>query len=267
MTALPNDLIPPALAIDGDEPFPVQMIDLIDTHEDMPEVAAVHAWSIEDDGAAEWAMAHVAQIQANIDAVNAQAAAYRERIERWHDAMTARLRKRSEFFETHLIAYADAFRARDPKRNKTLHLPSGTVSSTESRPAVIVTDDTAAAEWAQRLPDEVRDAVVQTTTKVMVVPFRQHVHVGEKIIGYRADLECGHDTDLILPADANGEPVDLSGTWPCYVCDEHPIDGPPARQITTVHDVTALVVRDGDGNEVPGADVRPGGVTFKVRPA
>mgnify|MGYP000875846454 CR=1 FL=1 len=51
-------------------------------------------------------------------------------------------------FAAHLEQYAATFRARDPKRNKTLHLPSGQVKSSEAQPKAAVLQPETLVAWA-----------------------------------------------------------------------------------------------------------------------
>lgn len=277
MTDLPVTL-PPRFAVD-DEPFPVQLIDRLGTDGALaaladadlpPELAPLARFRIDSDDLAEWAMAHVAEVAANRAQIVAQRDAYVERVERWCAEMTARLDKRAEFFDAHLIDYAARRRAEDPKNNKTLRLPSGVVKSTEAQPKPDVAPAGArdVYEWAKvAIPDdEARAEVVQEAVKVALVEFRKHVKVSGRQAGWLVTADCGHEQRV--PDDGptyTGPDVDES--IECPDCTD-PLTGEPAhRLVTEVLPWLVQVVTDAAGRPVPGTLVRPGGVTFKVVPA
>lgn len=275
------DQIPPELALD-DQPFTLDELDQVlhrqqitgDPREaDDVDASEVERWTITDEGSAEWAMAHYAAIQANIKALDEQAEAYVDRITRWHDSAFARLARRRDFFEGRLVAYAAEFRARDPKHNKTLHLPSGQVGSTESRPKAKVDDEAALIEWArQHLTDEQLAEVVQVTEKAMVSALRKLVTIVRRPRGYQVVLECGHD-HLVPVESPDGDvrtPEQLRADgMPCDECPADPIDGFPLRRVVEVGDwdepVVVLPVDDGPNLTVEGAGIEPATVTYKVK--
>lgn len=271
MTALPDDRIPPDLAVD-EEPF---TLDRLDVHMDDPVALApeVAAFQIDSDDLAEWAMAHVAEIDAGLRLLEEQTEARLARIRRHSEAASSRLLRRREFFEAHLVAYAREFRSRDPKRNKTLSLPSGRVSSVESQAEVTVRDDEAVAAWARStLPDDLIAQVVKVTTKVLVPQLRKHAEVAQRACGIRLGLDCEHQLDVPL-ADENGEATiiptgaDDAPIWRCPFCEPDPIEGEPARTVVHAETLYEPVVRDALMQEIPGAEVAPGRITFTVQPS
>lgn len=281
-----SDRIPPELALDH-EPFDVDTLDgwMLDTSltgeqlvqafaddnpdDYSPEVAKVVAFSIGDDEVAEWAMSHVAAIDANVSMLVQQRDAYVARIERHHAAAVKRLAGRRAFLEAHLIGYASAFRARDPKRNKTLHLPSGVVKSTESRPVpeIAPDGDDAVVAWArEHYTGERLDELVKVTTRPMVGEIKKETRVAPVLVGWAATLSCGH-TIVVAPAtpdgEANAEPK-AGDEWACDDCTD-PIDGPTLHPVAEVEKLEEVkVVATTTGAPVPGLQVRPGGVSFKV---
>lgn len=161
----------------------------------------VALWSITDDGSAEWAMRKLAQIESRRAEIDSQAAAWIAEIRDWQTGETRRLDQRAGFFRYHLTEYAGAYRALDPKRNKTLRLPSGKVSSTETSPKAKVADQDAVAAWLRgHLPGDLVDELVSTQVKVAAVPFRRIADVVDVPVAWDARLACGHLVRLTRPA-------------------------------------------------------------------
>lgn len=276
---LPSDEIPPELALDGPEPFTLDhlddVVDLLPEGSPVPEhlcdvLELVDRWTITDDGAAEWAMAHVAAIDANKAALDEQRKAYVERIDRWHRDAVRRLTSRRGYFAGHLERYAAAFRARDPKRNKSLHLPSGTVKSTEAQPKVAVANADRLVQWAlDNMTDEDMRAVIKM--EPLVSELRKRTVIVVRPIGYEVTLECGHVHHVPIvnaATDAVHTPEHLRADGMlCDQCDPDPISGWLHRTVTAVTDwdERVAVMPSGDTNvDVDGATIDPGGVTFKV---
>lgn len=258
-----TDRIPPELAAE-DEPFSIDTLDAYNDDADpekVPAIRQVAGFTITDEGLAEWCMAHVAEIDAGLALADEQHQAYLARINRHHEATVKRLTQRRQFFEAHLVQFARAFRERDPKRNKTLNLPSGQVKSTESRPAATVRDDEAVAEWlATKLDGDALDEAVKVTTKVYVGPFRKLVKIGQVERAKRVTLSCGHE---MFTAPEGALPKQL----PCMDCEPDPIEGRPTRKVVSVEPDMVPVVVDDAGKPVPGAEVSQGSLTFAVKPS
>lgn len=126
-----------------------------------------------DDGAAEWAMRHVAQIDVELRSLAERRDEWADRIDHWFAQASRRLIHRRSMFVAHLLAYGAARREADPKAPKTLNLPSGRITSQDRKPALKVVDDAALAEWLRErellvAPDG--SEIVRTTTKVYVSP-------------------------------------------------------------------------------------------------
>ena len=246
-----DDLIPPELAID-DPPFDVEEVD---TFIVSPETSPARGFVIDSDDYAEWAMAHVAQIDADIEQTAELAKARLARIRRWEKEELDRLRGRREFFASRLIDYAAEIRARDRKR-ATINLPSGKISSSDVKPKVTVADEEALAEWArEHLPED----AVKVTTKVYVGPLRKHTRIVKEDAGWGLTLSCGHHIDVPIAND-DGEPNDVTGsTFPCPICATNESQEIVER---TVYSRSRVV--DENGETVPGAGIDPGGLTFSV---
>lgn len=191
--------IPPELAV-ADEPFDLDTLDLTiavdrqeladhvvlpsDRGEDLQtahaEIEAVRRWHVEDDGAAEWAMRHLAAIDRERAAIAEQANLWYERIREWEGAEFDRLSPRAKFFVNRLSEYALRVRADDPKR-ATISLPSGKISTRAAKaPTVEIEDEEAVLKWASgALTDEEYEQVVKVTTKVLISEIRARVTVDE----------------------------------------------------------------------------------------
>lgn len=210
----------------------------------------VTGFEIHDLGLAEWAMRHVAEINANEVALEAQRVEWQQRIDAWHAAMTKRLAARRAFLDHHLCEYAAEHRALDPKRNKTLHLPSGQVSSTESKPSIMVGDADRVVGWVEAtfVPAE-RGDLVKITKAPIVAGLKALAHIGER---QHVELGCSHRLEGELGL-AIGDVVD------CALCD---VSVPVVDMIAEYP-----AVMDAAGHVIPGANIDPGGVTFKVKPA
>lgn len=287
MATNPDQIIPPELALDS-EPFDLDQLDRAigddlpvpdvlaswagdDPGDYQPSTAAVMRWTPRDDADAEWCMTHVAAIDAGLELLTEQTAAYYDRIRRHHTAAEARLTRRRQFFEAHLILYGAEHRARDPKRNKTLRLPSGEVKSVERKPTVDVADEATVIEWAKRvLPEDAYPAVVKhvpATEKLMVGELRKHAQVGRVLAGRTPTLACGHTSSVVIGvADDDGAPIDaaaLPAAMPCQGCDPDPITGTPDSEVTGWTDVF-MVAPVFAGVPVPGTEVKPGRIDWSV---
>lgn len=180
--------IPPDLALER-APFDLETLDrAVDELEhgdgtvDVPESATgmVRRWEIADDGAAEWALRHLAAIEHERAAIQEQADLWFDQIHQWLNGELARVRPRAEFFEGHLKRYGLQVRADDPRR-ATVSLPSGKISTrVPSGPVADVEDEEKVIEWAAgSLTDEDYAAVIRTTQKALIVELRKRVVVAE----------------------------------------------------------------------------------------
>jgi hypothetical protein len=283
-----DDRIPPALAVD-EEPFELDALEVAlgdwqpdeigkllaawddDSPDDYePERAAVMRFRIDNDGLAEWAMAHVAALDTQGEADKAAKQAYVDRITRHYAAAARRRAGQRAFFEAHLIEYARAFRDRDPKRNKTLHTPSGTVRSTEHQPAAEIVNEAEVAAWVLEHFDP-EDAASVVKLGALVSELRKRVVINKVAAGYEVTLECGH-VHLVPPSNPlNGDAIvpdqlraDGMG---CDECEPDPIDGLPWRKVTRVDDWDEPTVQSVKGETIPGVRVSAKHVTFSVKPS
>lgn len=283
-----DDRIPPALAVD-EEPFELDALEAglgdwqpdeigklleawaDDTPDDYePERAAVMRFRIDNDGLAEWAMAHVAALDTQAEADKAAKQAYVDRIGRHFAGQARKLAQQRAFFEAHLVEYARAFRDRDPKRNKTLHMPSGFVRSTEHQPAAEIVNEAQVAAWVLEHFDP-EDAASVVKLGALVSELRKRVVINRVPQGYEVTLGCQH-VHLVPPCNpVNGDaytPGQLRADgMHCVQCDPDPIDGPPWRKVMEVQDWDEPVVQSVKGETIPGVRVSPKHVTFSVKPS
>lgn len=256
------------------------------------EVRAVAGFQVTDLATAEWAMRKLAEAEAERAALAEQRDSWMERIGAWFDQASKRPTRTANFMTDRLLAFGRGERERNP-RVATIPLPSGTIKTTASRPAVEVADDAALASYiADRLtlpPVPASDAalaryrtwqeavaeaeaegdnLVKYTPKVYAGPLRAVASVQQRKLGDRVTvtLSCDHSWSFIT----NGEHEYTVGVFAsCSVCEPDPIDGArswPVREVVTEDEYEVVVVGP-DGEPLPGVAVRPGGVSVKVVPS
>lgn len=294
--ALPDPFavpLPADLALDDDEaPFDLDLLDEVlgDTmmaqlveagaipEDEIPErVQPVRRFQIDDDGLAEWAMRHVAELDQDLAVIAAQDRAWKLRIEEWRARTTRAAEARRRFFTGHLEDYQRRRRHANPKA-KTLSLPSGKVTSTTTGGTAKVVDTEKVVAWfEEKFPDHFAD-VVKIEETIKVVEWRKVVRVVDRQIGraFEGVLACGHEFYYAaieepteeVGADVPDEPaVDLP--WPCSSCPIDVLDAaPPLVLVTSVQSkpMTVRVVVDPDDEVIPGTAVEPEGLNLTVKP-
>ena len=158
----------------------------------IPEQA--RGWSITDDGAAEWAMRHVAAIDTEVGELTERRDEWQQRIDAWFAQRSGVLLRRRSFFVAHLVSYGAARRESNPKAPKTLALPSGRITSSDRAAVVKVVSDEALAEWLRERellvgPDGADVAL--WTPKVYAAPLR-------KVLGTNGDAVAIAATGEVL---------------------------------------------------------------------
>ncbi len=146
--------------------------------EDAPE-----GWRVDGLTRAARTMERCRQLQAEVDAVTAHAAAEIERVQEWAAGEVTRLKGRQAWYLSYLDAYARALREADPDR-KTIALPGGTLTTktvTEQGSAWTV-DQAAVQEWAAG----VRPDLIKWTPKFALAEAKREM----KAVGGRV-----YDTD------------------------------------------------------------------------
>jgi len=225
----------------------------------VPEAA--RRWQVLDRPSAEWALgklrdAATRQLQLEVEA-QTMAAPYTLRIDRihaWLQGELAPLRVTEAFMGSQLERYAIERRKEDEKRNKTTKLPSGEVRTTSSAPRVVIVDQAAVVQWAERnAPD-----IVRREPKVLLGDLRQRVSVERLITAARVTLSCGcvHET-----SSPSGLDLVVGSEYHCETCAEAALLGRVETLAVSYRPVTVT------GEPLPlgiGVDVDPGGVDAKV---
>lgn len=239
-----------------------------------PEASKAAHWRIEDDGAAEWALRHLARIEAEEAEIAEQAAAWVAEIQRWAEERSKPLIARRAFFEGAAADYLRRLREQDPKI-KSRKLPSGTIKSTGSGAKVAIADEAAVIAWArEHLEGDELAAVVKITEKAMVSELRKVASVGSRqiAVAFEGALACGHGFAHQVPAEPDGRidpaleiPV-VGDAWPCRECPPEFGEQPSATVVELASEpVAEQIVADNDsGQEIPGALVEPPSVSYRV---
>lgn len=238
--------IPAELAVD-DEPFTLDELDesLADTTDEVADLRP-RRWRVEDDGAAEWAMRHLAVVEQDAADVETQATAWVERIAEWQARATRPLQTRAAFFRAHLEDYALRRREADP-RAKSLTLPSGVVRTRVRGGDVVVADETALIAWAhEHLGSHDDGLVVKVVESVRVSELRKLVTVVE--VPDSVTMSCGCSITTT-------DPVALGAGVICPSCGD-------TAQVVKWHDVRAVVMH-GDV-PVPGVAIADATVAATV---
>ncbi len=140
---------------------------------------AEESWSISSYGEAEWSMAKVSTVDAELARIDQQYEEWLQRLDNWRNAAVRPLQERREFFVGHLSDYLRRLRQENP-RKKSLPLPSGKVSSRHQQPRAVIVDEAAVIEWA-RASDHAE--VIRVVESVRLDDLRKLVKVdGEKVV-------------------------------------------------------------------------------------
>lgn len=217
--------------------------------DELPEQA--RAWRIDGTGSAAWAMAHYAEADAAIKALEAQAVEWYARIDEWLAHGAKPYRRTLEFFEGQLERYALDVREADPKR-KSVTLPSGKVQTTARAAKVVVTDEDAVEAWAL----ETNPGLIKWTSKVPLSSLREAVQIHRVVTLAWVTNSCGCKVSV---RDDEGMDLPEIGTGvECSECGKDALIGliePLAfRWLAT----------DGEGCHVPGVEVEEPSVSAKV---
>lgn len=270
--------IPPDLDAPEGAPDPLAMIEEAFGFADRTAVPVVEAvemladaepqperWRIRDDDDAEWAMRHVADAEATLEALALRAKRWQEKIERWFQQAATEPARRSEFFGAHLEWYARTER-RDHER-LSFSLPSGKVSTRLVGAAAEIADEDALVEWARgHAPD-----LIRVREDVQVPTLRAATEIREVIDAARIVLASGEVVPWVCEKFLHpGEQVPLDWTQPPPpgVGDGWPT---PEEATDLVAQVEVLSshqeVRSPAGEPIPGTIVRPSRVSVTVKAA
>lgn len=217
-------------------------------------------------GLAEWCMRHVAGIDANLAELAEQHAELVDRATRWHAAAAHRLALRRQFFEAALIRYGADYRALDPKHNRTARLPSGEIGSTERAAAVVVTDDDALIAWAKTLGKAKAAVLVRVKEEPVVAEVKKLATIGQAVIGQRVRVTFADQTSRVLDEILGPDDEPSVAVGDVLVVDDAMDDYAVAVADVELIPETREAVVDAKGKAIPGLGVKPGEITFKVRP-
>ena len=182
-----TDLLPP-WAINEEHPHPLDLIE----QDANDSTAAV--WYIRSDSEAEWAMAHVAASNDQIQAIDDQYTLWLDQLDRWRKASKADPARSYDFFAGHLAQYGVAIREQSGGKVKTLKLASGEIGTTQTGEKVIVIDDGTLIEW---LEANGIDEAVKVDKKVLLAPLRAVASIkGDKVVHhFTGEVIPGVDID------------------------------------------------------------------------
>ncbi len=249
-----TDPLPPSLLSPGSDVEQwVGDIATTDDGDDLPE--RVQAWRIDGTGSAAWAMAHVAQAEAALSDLTAQAVEWYGRIDEWLDHESAPFRRTRDFFAGQLERYALDVREADPKR-KSITLPDGKVQTTGKAARVIVTDEDAIIEWAKvHAPDAVTEELVPSV-HLSLTKLRESVKARKVWTLAWVQNSCGCKVSV---RDDEGLDLPEVGTLveSCSECGAEALIG-------QIEPLAYRWLATEDGTHVPGVDVQPDEVTAKV---
>jgi phage host-nuclease inhibitor protein Gam len=257
MSALPEDLLPPDLALD-EPPLTDEEVERFISarveYENAPADALLPPaprWRIEDDGAAEWAMRKLARERQAFEDAHDQALAWCARIDKWWESTSAPLVRRIRWWEGHLEDYAR--RQREAGR-KTVSLPSGKVSTRPVPASVKVADE---AQVLAGLPAEVRKLVVKESVRLRELQAATAVARTATV-----HLACGHSFEAVVL-----DPKELGPSVVCPSCGEQEGRGPEEHAVVGVDLSAPIPVLKSNRKPIPGAIVEPERVSVTVKPS
>lgn len=222
-------------------------------------VATRDAWFVDGDGPAEWAMRKLAEIDANLAALDEQAVAYADKIRTWHSDARRRVSVQRAFFAGHLERYGIAVREANPKRS-TIVLPSGKIATTDNRAKVEVADDETLIEWVdENLPATVADVIAPTSRRVLISELRKIATVADQPTG-RVTLLAACGCSSTLPGEDTIDLVD-AGTMRC------PTEQHDLQPIVDVVVESRHVAVTETGETVPGVTITERHYSAKATPA
>lgn len=258
---------------------------------EMAVAARVHGWRIEEEDQAQWALSKLALAEAEIARLREQADEWIARIVGWFDRNASQSQQTAGKMNELLEDYG--VRMRLAGADATLSYPSGVIKTTLAKPQAEVVDDAVVADYLERVttqppPDASDEAcaryrvwlqavekmetpwpdLIKRTPKVYVGPLRKLVRVGEDDDGYdlRVVLACGHLQESVVALVDDLAIPSRGEVLACRECPADPIEG-DARSAVDLIILDARkrpVVVGPDGEEVPGLQVKPGGVTAKA---
>lgn len=211
---IPPDLMDPP----SDAPDPIVAVDeAFDTADDggVALKVAIHLlaeseperWRVRTDDDAEWALRHLAESEAELDALRQRAHQWQEKIQAWFEHAAKRTARSSEFWTEHLAWYSRNQRAETGR--KSIVLPSGEVSTRLVNDAVEIIDSDALLRWATENCPE----IIRHREDVQVSTLRKHVEFDDfdRVHHRRTDEETG-ETSLERVPGVSLRPGSISTT-------------------------------------------------------
>lgn len=259
-------------------------LDLIASEDpNLPE--PVRSWRIDGDRTAAWAMAKLQAADEELRHVAEVADEWHRQIDEWAAGRGKPLLATRAYMDAQLCDYALRLREATEGRTKSVKLPNGTVRTTGRPAKPAVYDEGAVLAWAKaNLAPEQVQAVVKVTEHVSVTNWREVVQLDtvvdrakvtlancgcvvwyQRTTGFPPYDVCDRDSDPSVGTDPKvlgslpAVPGVGDGTT-CLACGADTLVG------DVLVEVSHLVVVDETGNDVPGAEVEPEGVTAKVVP-
>lgn len=232
---------------------------------DLDDTGARERWRIDNDREAEWVMAKYARFSAHLADLNERRGEYLAQLEAWYDDASSGVARDLQWARGELERWAIRRRVEDPDA-KTLHLPSGTVSTRRSPDRVVPVDPGAIAESLARAGHPAYDDVIVASIKVDA---RALNGVVVEVDGWTLALDCGCDVDAWRLS--SGEPIAVGEPWPWNDDDHEPRHSSldrmiVVRQARLVVDRFPGVVVDGVVFPLPGVEVVADRVTATVSP-
>lgn len=235
-----------------DAPFTDDELDLYLAGGDPDGHAA--RWSVNDLGSAEWAMGRLADALDEIDALDAQAAAWRARVDEWLTESAAKPRRFAEFLTSELTRFGLELRAANPKATTT-KVPSGKVATrkVDSRP--VIASESAVLEWLDERDDVPEGAI---SRKPLVSKIRPLISIVGRATGrLLVDVGCCGARLTISDDDL----VDGAKVGLCSNC------GAVSPRVTaSTEEVVLVPVDHATGEIIPGVIVEPLHFTATITP-
>lgn len=243
--------------------------------------ARVARWRCESDDEAEWALRKLALAEAELSRLREQADEWAARIEQWFRSAAQQHERTAEFMADRLRDYG--IRRRAAGGGATLDLPSGTIKTQQSKPAVKIADDEklyaaiealdgdALVKWNDAMLNAgiEQHELVKITHKVYAQPLRKLVQISEKPDGNVLRItfgQCDHVVTYDFLADGNDVP-ERGEMLVCSSCPHDSIDGEQRRPVADAELVaeTKRVVIGPDGSELPGVTVSDESIDCTVK--
>jgi hypothetical protein len=232
--------------------------------DDDADPAERQAWRIGDARQAEWAMRKLAAHTERLAEAERQHAEWQAQIDDWFRDATAGDRREAEWATGALRAWATDVRADDPT-SKTMHLPSGRVSTRWVPPHPEVRNAGEVAEALARAQVPTYDEIVHAEVRIDARKLAAATQLAD---GWWGTLTCGC---TVVVWTGTGAEHPSGGSWPWHP-DEHrcgATEAPPALAVARWERGKGNVVVAVNGDVVvplPGVAVVPGRLAVSVNP-